>query len=369
MPELEEMLKQQEQETKKEIDLSKTVYFQKDTVPDLHATAGMAGGYIPKYNSILIAHFEDEKVQKQISKDLDVFLQHETQHYLNAQKGCGSSNPDSNVNYEQFYKLCMADEISANMAELIYLREEYIKTKDISLFDKHNGNFTFYKEAIQKGEIDPLSSDPKKFEKDMSLIMNGTQKMWMENYAPFYASNHTLFTCSYALNKGQDMDANNDANNKEYSRQLDLMYTLGGINFNKYNNQDNFELPEAAKEFFEKESDKLTKDELLLLSVAKENIENLKRSENVVHFGWNPDRRVSKVLKEKVLDMDKEIITKPQKKIRQTNTASDKTTALKRLQELRGLSPSGNEQNIQPGARTISYNNEVLRKYAELRGR
>ena len=74
MSELEEMLKQQEKETKKEIDLYKTVYFQKDTVPDLRAADGMAGGYIPKYNSILMMHFEDEKVQKQISKDLDVFL-------------------------------------------------------------------------------------------------------------------------------------------------------------------------------------------------------------------------------------------------------------------------------------------------------
>lgn len=365
MSELEEMLKQQEKETKKEIDLYKTVYFQKDTVPDLRAADGMAGGYIPKYNSILMMHFEDEKVQKQISKDLDVFLQHETQHYLNAQKGCGSSNPNNNVDYEQFYKLCMADEISANMAELIYLREEYIKTKDISLFDKRDGNFTFYKEAIQKGEIDPLSSDPEKFEKDMSLIMNGTQKMWMEKYAPFYASNHTFVTCCYALNNGKDMTSNN----KEYSKQLDLMYTLGGINFNKYNNQDNFELPKVAKEFFEKEPDELTKDELLFLSAAKEDTESLKRGENVVHFGWNPDRRVSKVLEEKVLDMDKEIITKPQEKIQQTDTVSNKTTALKRLQELRGLSSSGNEQNIKPGTRAINYNNEMLRKYATLRGR
>ncbi len=365
MSELEEKLKQQEQEAKKEIDLYKTVYFQKDTVPDLYAADGMAGGYIPKYNSILIMHFEDEKVQKQISKDLDVFLQHETQHYLNAQKGCGSSNLNSNVDYEQFYKLCMADEISANMAELIYLREEYIKTKDISLFDKPNGNFTFYKEAIQKGEIDPLSSDPEKFEKDMSFIMNGTQKMWMENYAPFYASNHTFFTCCYVLNKGQDMVPNN----KEYSKQLDLMYTLGGINFNKYNNQDNFKLPKLAKEFFEKGFDKLTKDELLFLSTAKENSEDIKRGEKVVHFDWNPDRRVSKVLEEKVLDMDKEIITKPQEKIQQTDTVSNKTTALKRLQELRGLSSFGNEKNVQPGTRTINYNNEMLRKYATLRGR
>lgn len=159
------------------------------------------------------------------------------------------------------------------------------------------------------------------------------------------------------------------SNNKEYSKQLDLMYTLGGINFNKYNNQDNFELPEVAKEFFEKEPDELTKDELLFLSAAKENIENLKRGENVVHFGWNPDGRVSKVLEEKVLDMDKEIITKPQEKIQQTDTVSNKTTALKRLQELRGLSSSGNEQNVQPGSRTINYNNEMLRKYAALRGR
>ena len=199
----------------------------------------------------------------------------------------------------------------------------------------------------------------------MSLIMNGTQKMWMENYAPLYASKHTFFTCCYALNNEKDMTSNN----KEYSKQLDLMYTLGGINFNKYNNQDNFELPEVAKEFFEKEPDELTKDELLFLSAAKENIENLKRGENVVHFGWNPDRRVSKVLEEKVLDMDKEIITKPQEKIQQTDTVSNKTTALKRLQELRGLSSSGNEQNVQPGSRTINYNNEMLRKYATLRGR
>lgn len=102
---------------------------------------------------------------------------------------------------------------------------------------------------------------------------------------------------------------------------------------------------------------------------AKEDTESLKRGEKVVHFDWNPDRRVSKVLEEKVLDMDKEIITKPQEKIQQTDTVSNKTTALKRLQELRGLSSFGNEKNVQPETRTINYNNEMLRKYATLRGR
>ena len=81
-------------------------------------------------------------------------------------------------------------------------------------------------------------SDPKEFEKDMSLIMNGTQEMWMKDYANMYNKNHIGKTEGY-LRYGKGNFKENEA---EYQKQLDIAYTIGGINF-KYYMQKDMEMP------------------------------------------------------------------------------------------------------------------------------
>lgn len=55
----------------------------------------------------------------------------------------------------------MNDEISANMASLVYLRDKYLKTGDISVFEEDGSRFRFYTDAIKRGEINPFSNKKK----------------------------------------------------------------------------------------------------------------------------------------------------------------------------------------------------------------
>ena len=213
---------------------TKKIDYQVDTLDVVPANGGIFGYHSPDINTITLNYHEnDEWCRDREENDRDAILYHEQKHRSNANKGFKSKN--ISVSQEQYYKLCMADEISANMATLLYLREEYIKTRDINVFDKDCGKFSFYKEAVQKGEVNPFSSDPKAFEKDMSLIMNGTQKMWVEDgYAYLYDKNHTSMTEWYLRNgKGDFKD-----NEEEYQKQLDIAYTIGGVNFKQYMQKD-----------------------------------------------------------------------------------------------------------------------------------
>ena len=197
----------------------------------------VGGYYSPGINTITMNYHENNKWLLNWEKDShDAILYHEQKHRSNDNKGFRAKN--INVSPKQYYKLCMADEISANMAALVYLREEYIKTGNINVFDKDLKRFSFYKEAVQKGEVNPLSSDPKEFEKDMSLIMNGTQEMWMKDFANIYNKNHIGKTERY-LRYGKGNFKENEA---EYQKQLDIAYTIGGINF-KYYMQKDMEMP------------------------------------------------------------------------------------------------------------------------------
>ncbi len=212
---------------------TKKIDYQVDTIGTDNNKGGAGGYYTSATNTITMNYHEADKWLLNWEKNShDVILYHEQKHRSNANKGFKSEN--IRVSPEQYYKLCMADEISANMAGLVYLREEYIKTGDINVFDKENERYSFYKEAVQKGEVNPLSSDPKDFEKDMSLIMNGTQEMWMAEFAGMYSKNHIAMT-EYYLRYGKGNFKDNEA---EYQKQLDIAYTIGGVNFKQYMQKD-----------------------------------------------------------------------------------------------------------------------------------
>ncbi len=146
------------------------------------------------------------------------------------------------VSPEQVYKLNMHDEISATMAELIYLRGKYLETGDISVFDERGGCFRFYKEAVQKGEVKPGSPYKEDFDKDMALIVNGTRDMWEKLYAEQYNDDH-ISSAQYYGDKEGKYAKYHDQN---YQRGVGIAYTIGGVDFTKYMDRDT-EIPENAK--------------------------------------------------------------------------------------------------------------------------
>ncbi len=211
---------------------TKKIDYQVDTLGVDNKSSSL-GYYISGANTITTNYHENDEWLRYLEESsLDAIIYHEQKHRSNNNKGFRSES--ISVSLKQYHKLCMADEISANMAELVYLREEYIKTRDINVFDKDGEKFSFYKEAVQKGEVNPFSSDPKDFEKDMSLIMNGTQKMWEDVFTCIYDDNHISKTKWY-LRYGKGDFKDNEA---EYQKQLDIAYTIGGVNFKQYMQKD-----------------------------------------------------------------------------------------------------------------------------------
>ena len=310
---------------------TKKIDYQVDTLGVDNKSRALGYYSLNKNTITLNYHENDERLRDLEENGRDATIYHEQKHRSNNNKGF--KDDSISVSPEQYYKLCMADEISANMATLVYLREEYIKTRDINVFDKNGGKFSFYKEAVQKGEINPFSSDPKAFEKDMSLIMNGTQKMWEDGYAHLYAKTHTKKTQMYSMIG----NVNFEGNEAEYQKQLDIAYTIGGVNFKQYMQKD-VEIPIESKQIIDiiknmeekfgedveekslskRCTDKIggwrdqIRDKVANLSEKKEQKapEQKEPKDYLKNYPkWSKDKRVSEIQYKEILDLDKPVIT------------------------------------------------------------
>lgn len=202
--------------------------------------ADNTGGYFsPSHNGITVNYIPGDNEWNEWTESENVAI-HEQKHRDNAMQGMYAYA----VSPEQAYKREMHDEISANIASLIALRQRYLETGDISIFDKvENGRFAFYKEAIEKGEIKPNSPYQEDFDKEMRLIVNGTQKMWVEDFA---------VTDSYIDSGLGDMTYYGDYEGKyaaywdeNYRNAMKIAYNIGGVDFTKYMDKD-VEIPEAT---------------------------------------------------------------------------------------------------------------------------
>ncbi|MBO6289641.1 MAG: hypothetical protein J6N45_04880 [Alphaproteobacteria bacterium] len=202
--------------------------------------ADNTGGYFsPDRNSITVNYIPGKNKWNEWTESENVAI-HEQKHRDNATQGMGAYA----VSPEQAYKRNMHNEISANIASLIALRQRYLETGDLSLFDKREGGrFAFYKEAIEKGEINPNSPYQEDFDKEMHLIVNGTQKMWMKNFA----ETDLYIDCGLG-----DMTYYGDYEGKyaaywdeNYRNAMKIAYNIGGVDFTKYMDKD-VEIPEAA---------------------------------------------------------------------------------------------------------------------------
>ena len=151
---------------------TRNIDFQVDTI---QVSSGVAGTFYSSENNIMINYIKEEETVQDYSND-DGVLIHEQKHRDNNK----ANKYRYAVSPEQAYKLDMHNEISAKIAELLLARQKYLETGDKSTL------FGFYQDALEKGEINPKSPYKEDFDKEMSLIMNGTKDMWQECYANMY---------------------------------------------------------------------------------------------------------------------------------------------------------------------------------------
>lgn len=237
----------------------RNIDFQVDTIPE---HTGAAAYMTPKNNTITSNYVKGASEDYNQFNQSDYTMLHEQKHRDNNNQGMY----EYPVSPEQAYKLNMYDEISAMTTELIALRDEYIRTGDISVFDKDDGRFHFYKEAIEKGEINPRSNTKEDFDKDMRLIANGTKNMWMQKWAPtkMYIDECATNAVAYGDMTGkyaQYYDQN-------YERGKKIALTIGGVDFTQYLDND-VEIPEAGRKKIEN-----------LPYISNTNADNLKNLSN-----------------------------------------------------------------------------------------
>ena len=136
---------------------------------------------------------------------------------------------------EEYFRLCLHEEISANIAQLLMTRYEYLAATDKkAVVDRYKkGALGFYYDAIQKNEINPFDDSPEARKKEWTLIANGTRKMWMERFYPHYKSNAYTRFQSYLKRFGLVENSK-----KNYNYVLNYMYTIGGVNFAEYISED-----------------------------------------------------------------------------------------------------------------------------------
>lgn len=219
----------------------RNIDFQVDTVSV--ERANNTGAYQTHDTNSITSNFKKGNSEWNEWAQGDNVLIHEQKHRDNNNQGMY----EYPVSPEQAYKLNMYDEISANMASLLLLRQKYLETGDISIFDKNEqGRFSFYKEAIERGEINPRSNTKEDFDKEMRLIANGTKDMWMQYFSTDYVKQNSSNAVSYGDMTGkyaQYYDQN-------YERGKKIALTIGGVDFTQYLDND-VEIPEAGRKKIE----------------------------------------------------------------------------------------------------------------------
>ncbi len=136
---------------------------------------------------------------------------------------------------KEYYQLCMHDEITANISAILTARFEYLSSPDkaATIAKYENTYMGFYFKAIKEGTINPESKNPEDNEKEWRLLANGTKDMWMKTYAKHYSPTTLSMLKNYIQRNGIL-----PSNSKHYNMIKDYMYTIGGVNFAKYLEQD-----------------------------------------------------------------------------------------------------------------------------------
>ena len=138
----------------------------------------------------------------------------------------------------EYYKICMHNEITANLAALLTVRLEYmVADNKAEVLKKYERSYLkFYIDAIKNKKINPFDFSEAAREKEWHLIANGVRDMWMQKFSKHYALTMHLYLQSYYNRFGDKIWQKR--HNGNYQTLCSQMYTIGGVNFWKYMDKD-----------------------------------------------------------------------------------------------------------------------------------
>ena len=266
--------------------------------------------YFNPHNNTMTVNYDKETGEEKKSEDVIV---HEAQHNINYKNGLYKYP----MSPENVYKTNMYDEISATTASLLSLRQKYLETGDISVFDAQGGRFYYYKNAVISGEITPGSNKQEDFDKEMKLIANGTQEMWQKKIAPNYAGQNFAYARDYS-DKYAEYYKYDDEN---YQRSKKIAMNIGGVDFSQYLEKD-VEIPSEGKFLLDNSMDTIAYNSIRKSREDKERAGTYDGPENKpinfveclsVYKEWEDKdgSSVSPVLEMEIPDMEADFVQKP----------------------------------------------------------
>ncbi|MBQ8671580.1 MAG: hypothetical protein IJ525_03560 [Alphaproteobacteria bacterium] len=160
------------------------------------------------------------------------YFAHEEWHHHNDSINYRSRYPLKPLEY---YRLCMHDEVSANLVAILTARYEYLAAQNKKeIINRYKNSYMkFYFEAIEKGAINPESKDSVDIEKERAFLANGTLEMWEQKYKKTYTPRTYRSLLRFIGRMGFP---HKDNHNYNYIRNY--MYTIGGVNFADYLTKD-----------------------------------------------------------------------------------------------------------------------------------
>lgn len=203
------------------------------------------GRYLPKIDRVYMKHFvadttETDSIQKY--GILDFVKKYNNKNTLYSSLAHEFKHQDNHRNKFQkfdvcpqdFARLCQHNEISAQITSLLYQRELYIKTKDLSVFEPR---FKKYREAINKGIITPCKDDSFKKEFEKRYIVKTVSDWWVKSLQKKYEAVTLLYLRDW-LNDSKIKPE--ESKPQEYQKALDVCYSFimdGKLtNLNYFNN-------------------------------------------------------------------------------------------------------------------------------------
>lgn len=155
---------------------------------------------------------------------------HEDWHRHNSQSGF---RLNSKISPYEYYKLCIQDEMTANLAAILTARYEYLRAQNKkAIIKKYEKSYMgFYFKAIKAKKIKPNALEMD--DKERAFLANGVKKMWLDTYYEHYAPRLYRMIPRYVERRDLYPSAP-----KLYKKYVSYFWTIGGIDFSKYLESD-----------------------------------------------------------------------------------------------------------------------------------
>ena len=192
-----------------------------------HATSN--GDLLTDINVIeLLAVLGSDTDEYQASQASKHIVAHEMWHRICLMKGV----LEQPMSASQFRAGLDNFEVTANILTVLSFRDDYIhanKEEREIMLKSSDPKIVMYAQAVKHNLVHPLSDDKKDFDFEMRFIANMVSNFWHNNMSDFYADYHDELT-----RKSGRKEFTSPLYDKNFTKDIKVMNTIGGIDFSKY---------------------------------------------------------------------------------------------------------------------------------------